>query len=168
MFQRSGRLSLLLLVLLGVASACGDVAKERQVSPAANAGSAAVVDAGVDAPLEETEPVPIGDASSADDAGAADSCPSDSVFCCDSWTGERSTPTCVAGFSDCGRHLDMQVVDSECLRTPDVCHVESTQELDGKACSSAGLLCPFGRGCSSCRCECQVSTLLWRCECTAC
>jgi hypothetical protein len=77
-------------------------------------------------------------------------------------------PTCVAGHTDCAGRLDSLLVGNECKQTPAVCHVESMKELEGTACSPDVGFCPFGRGCSSCRCDCQESTRLWHCECTAC
>lgn len=62
----------------------------------------------------------------------------------------------------------MQSIDRVCIQTPAVCHVASMQELQGKQCTQVETSCPFGQGCSSCRCECQGDTLLWRCECNPC
>ena len=156
---------LFLLGVIGLGSACGGVAREQHAPPAANAGAAAVVDAGAAAAQDTPDAAAIPDASFDD---AAEPCPRDAVVCCDSWTGLRSPATCLDGFTHCGGRLDLLRVDSECRRTADECHVQSRFELNGKACSSAGVSCPFGRGCTLCVCECQESTLLWSCQCNPC
>ncbi len=152
-----------------VLSACGGVASEQEqhAPPLASAGAAAAIDAGV-AAASGADASAMPDGSEPNDAGAADPCPSDTVFCCDGWTGARSRPTCLVGFTRCGAHLDLPIVESECQQTPDICHVDSMNELEGKPCSADVPFCPFGRGCSSCRCECPESTRLWLCQRTAC
>lgn len=155
------------LVCLGVA--CGGVAEEQHHLPAAHAGAPAEVDSGVlDAAPEKNDAASSADASIENDAGAVEACPSDTVSCCDKRTGMSSLPICADGHTQCDSGLTLQLVDNDCQRTPDACHVASSKELDGKACSSPATSCLFGGGCSSCLCECRESTLLWHCECTPC
>jgi hypothetical protein len=163
MFERSRPSRLVWFWLLCVVGACGGVARQESTRPRASAGAPATVDSGTEADAS-LQP----DAAIEGDAGAPEPCPREDVVCCDSWTGSRSRPTCLEGYTHCSGRLDAQFVDSECERTAEVCHVASMHVLEGTACSAAVPFCPFGRGCSSCRCDCPESTLVWRCECTPC
>lgn len=157
------------LVCAGVA--CGGVAQEQEQHhlPAAHAGAAAVLDSGaLDAGPEQNDAASLADASLENDAGAVDACPSETASCCNKLSGMSSPPICVDGYTQCDTGLTLQLVDNECRRTPAVCRVASSKELDGKACSLPVTSCLFGGGCSSCLCKCQESTLLWHCECTPC
>ena len=151
-----------LLALGSIALACGGISKHEGPSSAAGAPAFAV-DSGVE-PAAEPDAAP--DAAGEVDAGLPAPCPSQTETCCDSWTGERSTPNCESGMSACGAHQLLQSIDSECTPTPAVCHVESLQQLEGKACPFGAPSCSFGKGFDRCECYCPESSLVWWCGCT--
>ncbi len=130
-----------------VLSACGGVASEQEqhAPPLASAGAAAAIDAGV-AAASGADASAMPDGSEPNDAGAADPCPSDTVFCCDGWTGARSRPTCLVGFTRCGAHLDF----ADCRkRVPaDAGHLSCRlhERAGGQAVLSRRPLLPFWSG----------------------
>ena len=154
------------------AVACGGVTDQRQAPPVATAGAPNETDAGPDADSgpdadAEFDAGAVPDAAVEADAGAPDSCSLETMYCCDRWTGASSRPQCEDGFSWCKAHGDLQALDTECIRTPDVCHTDSVIELDGKACFADTPSCRIGAGCSSCQCTC-LETAVWQCACNAC
>lgn len=98
-------------------------------------------------------------------------CTRSTAACC-TWEGEVLPAHCdrTGQLPTCPAHSFAFETAGTCKVVPEVCRVESIDDLHGKACSpAAGVTrCQLNSGCSNCSCDCGSISGEWYCQCPEC